>query len=352
MDEAKADEEWVLLDTETTSLYPPVFAVEIAAQKFRGLIPLGPGFQVIINPGVPISASATAVHGYTNEFVQKFGKSSVEAYSDLAEYVGERRVAAHYARFDWNTVLVPEVGRLGLKPIGKLGFCTWNLARRALPESPTHSLDSLRERFGLGGSRAHTALGDVEATTDLLTRVVFPRLSAIGFSSIYEVAYFSRLLPLQLCHLLARGVPESEAASRILEFQTEQRIRRERERELADYIEAVESGRKTLIEVINEHRLIDEHPAVEFRGRCFLFTGKLSMGPRSLAQQAVVVRGGLLAKSKAVSNAVDYLVLGAEDWRELEQGGKLTAAVVRRLRGLAKPTLLLEEDFVAALNVA
>jgi DNA polymerase III epsilon subunit-like protein len=350
MDDQIHKDEWVLVDTETTGLYPPVFAVEIAAQRFRGLVAIGPGFQAIIDPGVPIPEAATAVHGYTNEYVQKNGVCSVDAYAALADYIGSRRVAAHYARFDWDKVLVPEIARLGLKPVGSFGFCTWALARRALPETPAHSLDSLRERFKLKGSRAHSAMGDVEATVDLLTRVIFPRLLAIGLSSIYEIAHFSRILPLRLCHLLAQGTPEREAQTLISTFQAEQKLRTEKAQALASYIQAIELRELSLLDVIHQHGLIEEQPVVQFIGKCFLFTGKLELGSRSFAQGAVLERGGILAKSKNVSNAVDYLVLGAENWRELKNGGKLTTAVVRRLKGLPTPKLLLEEDFFVAIN--
>ena len=63
-DGLSSDDEWVLVDTETTGLYPPVYAIEIAAQLFRGLTPIGPSFRVILNPGVSIPAAATAVHGF------------------------------------------------------------------------------------------------------------------------------------------------------------------------------------------------------------------------------------------------------------------------------------------------
>lgn len=342
------DDEWVLIDTETTGLYPPVYVVEIAAQLFRGFVPVGPAFQAIVDPGVPIPPDATAIHGYTDEYIRRHGVSSAEAYSRLANFVAHRRIAAHYARFDWDTVLLPQSQRLGLEPWAKLGFCTWALARRALPESPTHRLDVLRSKYGLRGVRAHTALGDVDATTDLLTRIIFPRLAAVGFPTIQEVAYFSRLLPLQLCHQIALRHDEPQAQKRLASLQQDHREQKVRARKLKKYLEELELGYVSLIDAIREYGFIDEHPVVEFKNRRFLFTGKLAMGARATAQAAVVERGGLVAKS--ASNTVDYLVLGAESWRELERGGKLTAAVLRRLKGMPNPILVLEEDFIVALN--
>ena len=133
-------------------------------------------------------------------------------------------------------------------------------------------------------------------------------------------------------------------------MQLAQRERVAQKRQLQEYLDDVEQGRKPLAEVITQHGLIEEHPFITFNGQRFLFTGKLAMGSRAIAQAAVTARGGLLAKSKAVSNEVDYLVLGAENWQELEHGGKLATAVSRRNRGLSKPILLMEEAFVAALS--
>jgi DNA polymerase-3 subunit epsilon len=348
--DAPCDDDWVLVDTETTGLYPPVYAVEVAAQRFSRFVPAGPVFHTIINPGVPIPPEATEVHGYTDDYVQRNGLSSHEAYTRLIEYIGDRRIAAHFARFDWNQVLMPESQRLGFRPWGRFGFCTWSLARRALPECSTHRLDHLRTRYSLVGSRPHSALGDVEATTDLLTRVIFPRLSAFGFPTIQSVANFSRLTPIQFCHFLATGLTEEIAYSRMLQLQQERRARETEVKERMRYIDAVESRIVSLMTAIHENHLVDGNQLVEFKGHRFLFTGKLAMGNRSAAEAAVAARGGLLAKSKSVSNEVDYLVLGSETWEELENGRKLTQAVVRRLRGLPKPILLLEEDFVAALE--
>ncbi len=340
----------MLLDTETTGLYPPVYAVEIAAQRFSGLTPSGPAFHAIVNPGVPIPPEATEVHGYTDDYVQRNGLPSRKAYEGLISYVGNRRVAAHFARYDWNQVLLPESQRLGFPSWGRFGFCTWSLSRRALPESPSHRLDYLRTRFSLVASRPHSALGDVEATSDLLTRFIFPRLATYGFPSIQSIAAFSRLKPLQFCHLLAAGIPEDVAYRRMLDTEKEQAIRAAKLKERIRYIEDVEFGRLPLLTAIHQNNLLADHPPVEFVGRTFLFTGTLAMGTRSAAQAAVTARGGFQAKSKAVSGEVDYLVLGSKTWEELESGRKLTQAVIRRLRGLPTPVLLSEEDFVAALG--
>ena len=79
-------ETWALIDTETDGLYAPIFAIEVAAQKFEGLKPVGSPFRVFINHGIDIPLEATAVHGYTTEFIVQNGLPPLEAYSPLREY--------------------------------------------------------------------------------------------------------------------------------------------------------------------------------------------------------------------------------------------------------------------------
>ena len=94
--------------------------------------------------------------------------------------------------------------------------------------------------------------------------------------------------------------------------------------------------------------------SVEFENRVFLFTGKMKWGARSKAQALVQQLGGRLAKSKAVSREVNYLVLGEDreaGWTSLLAGGKLTDAFKRRLINHDLPLrIILETDFIHSAN--
>ena len=160
--------DWILVDTETDGLMAPIYAIEVAAQRFKELKPVGEPFRTFINHGINIPADATAVHGYTTEFIKQNGVEPKEAYNRLGEYISGAPIASHYLGFDWNRVLFPEWERLGLKPSGTRGFCTWRLAKRSLPEFPTHRLDFLRDHFDLKCSKPHTAIGDVESVVAYL----------------------------------------------------------------------------------------------------------------------------------------------------------------------------------------
>ena len=208
-------ESWVLVDTETDGLYAPIYAIEIAAQKFQGLQTVGLPFRVFINHGIEIPLEATAVHGYTTEFIFKNGVPPEEAYTALREYIGNLPVVSHFLQFDWNRVLFPEYKRLGIPVIGRPGFCSWSLSRRALPEHLTHRLDYLREFYNLRCSQAHSALGDVESTVDLLQRIIFPRLASINFNSIQKVLDFATMRPLLRCKCLIQKIDFDTEARRV-----------------------------------------------------------------------------------------------------------------------------------------
>jgi DNA polymerase III epsilon subunit-like protein len=68
------DSDCVVLDTETTGLHDGARIVEIAVLSVDGTVLL----DSLVNPGVPIPAEATAVHGITDDMV-----SAAPTFSDL-----------------------------------------------------------------------------------------------------------------------------------------------------------------------------------------------------------------------------------------------------------------------------
>lgn len=58
----------VCLDVETTGVGDDAQVVDVAAVRFEGGMPVA-RFSSLVNPGVPVPAEATAVHGITDEMV-------------------------------------------------------------------------------------------------------------------------------------------------------------------------------------------------------------------------------------------------------------------------------------------
>jgi DNA polymerase III epsilon subunit-like protein len=340
-------ETWALIDTETDGLYAPIFAIEVAAQKFEGLKPVGYPFRVFINHGIDIPLEATAVHGYTTEFIVQNGLPPLEAYSQLREYIGGVPIVSHFLQFDWNRVLFHEFNRLQIEPIGKPSFCSWGLARRALPEHLTHRLDYLRDFYDLNCCRPHSALGDVEATTDLLQRVIFPRLKEIQYDSIQKIYEFATMRPILRCRCMVQRLDFEKEKLRIAQAEWEERYRAaEIERKNRIYETA-----RSIPNLILEHELIDEEHDILFNGRKFLFTGKMVTGPRSLARKEIQKRGGITPTSNHLGDDIDYLVLGEDPeagWLRLLHGGKLTSAFIKKFRNPSSRLHIIREDLLRA----
>jgi DNA polymerase III epsilon subunit-like protein len=195
----RAQQRWVIVDTETDGLTYPIHVVEIAAQLMEGCEPCGSPFQVYLNHNVPIPSGAFAVHGYSQKFLRENGRPPVEAHEAFRQYAGESPIVAHSLGYDWNRALMPEWARLGLKPIGRRGFCTVSLSRRVLIDAPSYSLDDLKMRFGLADGPSHKAFGDVRIVVRLFREILRPRLESAGLTTFEAWQEFAQRTPILKC---------------------------------------------------------------------------------------------------------------------------------------------------------
>ncbi|MCF7855678.1 MAG: GYF domain-containing protein [Candidatus Pacebacteria bacterium] len=190
---------WVIVDTETDGLYPPIHVVEIAAQVMVGWEPQGKPFRVFLNHGIAIPPEATAIHGYDKKFLKKHGLNPEKAHAKFADYVRGAPIASHNMSYDWNRALCPEWNRLGLQPAGRVGFCTMLLSRRVVHETKKHNLETLKSRFKIHSGRSHQALADVQTVVQLFSSVLAPRLSAAGLNTFDSICNFSHRTPIRKC---------------------------------------------------------------------------------------------------------------------------------------------------------
>jgi len=205
--------EWVLLDTETSGLAQPIYCVEIAAQRMKGLNPDGPPFRALLNHDVEIEPTALSLHGYSRSFLRANGRDPATVHREFNGYAGARPVVAFNLSFDWARVLAPELKRLGIDPQYAPGFCALTLTRRCVDETASHRLDALRSHFFPGSPPAsHHALDDVEVTQRLILEILWPRLERAGIQSFSAVVDFSRRTPVRDC-LDKIHNPEPEASS-------------------------------------------------------------------------------------------------------------------------------------------
>jgi DNA polymerase-3 subunit epsilon len=184
---------WILIDTETTGLCAPIFAVELAAQRMRGWEEEGEPFRKLLNQNQEIPAVASRVHGYTREILERDGEPPLQVYREFAEYVGELPLVSFNLEHDLDEVLEPEWKRLRVVPIGSRGFCALRLAQRLLDPVPAGNckLQTLRQYYRLPERGAHTALGDVQTVVDLFGNVLRPIAEHRGLDTWAKLAAYA-----------------------------------------------------------------------------------------------------------------------------------------------------------------
>lgn len=190
---------YVVFDTETTGLLPQQGdeIVQIAAVRIvNGRRIAGEVFDLLVNPGRPIPAGATAVHGITGEMVAD-AVGVDEALRRFHVFAQGAVLVAHNAPFDMQFLRRREAV-LGLRfdmPI----LDTVLLSAVLYGQHDVHSLDALCHRLGIviPDEARHTALGDTLATADALLKMV-PMLRGRGHGTfgavLAEVRRHGRLL--------------------------------------------------------------------------------------------------------------------------------------------------------------
>lgn len=178
---------FIYFDTETTGVSTENdFIIELAA--FDPL--LNKVFDELINPGVPIPASATAIHNITNEMVKEkpsFGEVA-KKFVEFCE--GDVILIAHNSdKFD-KPILESEFRRHNIE------FPNWNFldslkwARRYRPDLPKHSLQHLRETYAFPANNAHRAFDDVVT----LQRIFEMMIDDLTPDTVYDLLNQSKAL--------------------------------------------------------------------------------------------------------------------------------------------------------------
>lgn len=156
----------IFYDTETTGVRSEKDRIiEIAAYD-----PLNKtSFERLINPGIPIPSDATAIHHISDAMVADAPSFDVVA-KELCEFCeGEVVLIAHNNDgFDYH-FLKAEFERHGMSLPPWKFFDTLKWARRYRADLPRHTLQFLREIYGIEANNAHRALDDVVVMHQVFT---------------------------------------------------------------------------------------------------------------------------------------------------------------------------------------
>lgn len=158
----------LVADTETSGLSKADGICQLAFTEINHELEVITSWDSLIDPECPISPSASGVHGITDKMVED-APTMAEAMEILVEKFGsfdDILLICHNISFDLRF----------LRPYWGVSatLCTMKAARKLIPESPDHKLQTLK--FFLGWSQniegAHSAAGDVADLFELLKILV------------------------------------------------------------------------------------------------------------------------------------------------------------------------------------
>jgi DNA polymerase III subunit epsilon len=159
----------IYYDTETTGIRAEKDRiVEIAAYD-----PVNNSyFEKLINPGIPIPAEATAIHKISDQMVADAPSFKVVAMEFVQFCQGEVVLIAHNNDAFDLLFLKAEFNRCN-SPMPEwkyLDSLKWS--RRYRCDLPKHTLQFLRELYGIPANNAHRALDDVVVLHKLFTYMI------------------------------------------------------------------------------------------------------------------------------------------------------------------------------------
>ena len=172
----------IALDTETTGLNPKDGhrIVEIGCVELDGNIPTGNEWHSYVNPDRTMPEAAFAVHGLSEEFLQKEPKFK-DIVEDFLSFIKGGELVIHNAKFDigfLNSEL--KMVNMPLIEIQKT-IDTVHLAREKIPGAAA-SLDALCKRFEIDLSlrEKHGALLDAKLLAEVYLQLTGGRQSSLS----------------------------------------------------------------------------------------------------------------------------------------------------------------------------
>jgi DNA polymerase-3 subunit epsilon len=169
----------VSLDTETTGLDAVRDrVVSLAAVPMHGTrIFRADAIDRLIDPGMPIPARSTAIHGISDAMVDGAPRIA-EVAAELAPLLEGVVVIGHSIGFDLK-ILRCEAERCGSAWREPVRLDTAQLAAVLLPDLADLNLETIAEELGVSLVGRHTALGDALAAAEIFAQLL-PLMHEVG----------------------------------------------------------------------------------------------------------------------------------------------------------------------------
>lgn len=157
---------FVCFDLETTGLEPEKDQIiEVACTRFTfdGTIET---FETLIDPGCPIPPESIEIHHITDEMVK--GKPTIDTVlSSLLKFIGKEIVVGHGIPLDLAFLKAAAKRHQVPCQLEAQAFIDTLRLARLYGESPTNSLEKLREHFNIVSEGAHRAMSDVTVNIEV-----------------------------------------------------------------------------------------------------------------------------------------------------------------------------------------
>jgi DNA polymerase-3 subunit epsilon len=200
---------FTVLDTETTGLDPTggdrIVALG-AVRVVNGRILRQETFDRLVDPGRPVPASSTEIHGLTDEMLA--GAPAIEeVLTAFVRFAEDTVLVGHNVSFDLQ--FLQQAGRAAGVDLSRPALDTLLIHAALYPGQEDHTLESIAARLGVSVVGRHTALGDALVTADVLVAMLTP-LRQQGIRTLGDaLATTRRTYESRVDARLRRGAPTS-----------------------------------------------------------------------------------------------------------------------------------------------
>ncbi|MBQ7345103.1 MAG: PolC-type DNA polymerase III [Oscillospiraceae bacterium] len=188
------DGEYVAFDLETTGLMPRRDKIiEIGAVIMKRGVEID-RFQTFVDPKCRLTKEVTDLTGITDDMLR--GAPQIqEVLPKLLEFIGDRPIVAHNARFD-ACFVTQECQRQGIS-FDLTAIDTLILAQNMLPHLNRFKLDIVAKEFELGDFNHHRAADDAVICGQILAKL-FEKLEQMDIHRISQIN--EAMVPLRMAH--------------------------------------------------------------------------------------------------------------------------------------------------------
>ncbi len=301
--EAYRQNQMVVLDVESTGLSTTTDEIVQIAAIVYGKQGVTDTLDVLVKPTKSVGDSYF-VHGFSDELLQKEGRSPSEALNLLASFVGDKVIVGHNVNYDLQ-IINSMLSRYKKEMITRNPvYDTLDLAYKVYPKLPNHKLETLSKLIVTNTKPTHNALDDILATGEVLT------------------------------HLLSK-----------LEEKKQERL--EKIEAYDPYVQLYKEKLFDITQIIKSHTLCDSMTYLmnELGFKAFYDSSALE----SIRELYRIIQGLEDSSKSHQDNIIDLLAFSALHYSEIEQSdlfkGRIPIITVHQAKGLE-----FEEVFVAGCN--